>query len=140
MWTCGFMPLCHSINYFKSSSILVVDICCYFGLNSTNYIFQWLHFRLILYLGKWMGGCFKNNLNFIRKKNIIKWLYQTILITLWLNKGEHVFHLQSRTKSVYELYISAKWSWKEEYIFMKYSRNLNISWIIFQVCHIKQYF
>ena len=86
-----------------------------------------------------MGGCFKNNLNFIRK-DIMKWLYQTILITMWLNKGEQVFHLQNRTKSVYELYISTKWSWKEEYIFMKYSRNLDISWIIFQVCHVKQYF
>ena len=46
-----------------------------------------------------MGSCFKNNLNFMQK-DIMKWLYQTIMITLQLKKGKHVYMSPTQQKKV----------------------------------------
>ena len=46
---------------------------------------------------------------------------------------------RSRRKLIHDPYISTKCSWKERDIFKKYSKNLNISQVIFWVCYPKKY-
>ena len=54
-------------------------------------------------------------------------------------KEKQLTSSRSRRKLIHDPYISTKCSWKERDIFKKYSKNLNISQVIFWVCYLKKY-